>query len=770
MKSLLVIPVVALLAVVLYVFYIYDPNPSKKETNNAVSLDQEKPQESGAPEDAASTLSEAIEFDVVPVNAPAAEDVSLAEEQVEAAVSETDDHVDPAVLEAVTASEAELAAEAESTPDSFAAESVVEADSTPDASSAQSAVEAESTMDSSTAELAVEAESTMDSSTTAAEQSMDESPGKSVVWATADGFTADTPVPGDEADAAAEEAVTPAETEESMAEANTPVDTEMVESAGSITADREESPAAAPAAEEMQPESVATAPAAEGMQPEGVAADAQQQPSGDYIKHKAVITASLYQATTDAGLSANQSARVGKILNPYLDPRRDLREGDKLTIMLDPDAAKSGNDADQVHRLEYDGAKRTLVATRSGGSLSDYEVRGADGRVLTEEASAATAGDAVQQQPEQPAEAAVSSAGSDSTAPGGMKRLQGVVTISLFSAAREAGLNAVQLKKLEEILAPYLNFNREVRKGDRIVMMMDGSEIHSSEFIGVVKKLTATRSGDGSYHVTDQTGKAAAVVSADSAATSEAQSSGSAQPDMPQKASPGDGENSENLPGESGDAGESDDQKPKKPFWKRWGIGSSSAVDDSNWQPGDSRLAAVFHKVAASGVVNRNALVRAFKYYQKNRKSTGLAQTNIAIADYTKLATSKRLHIINLNTAGVTSVQVAHGRNSGPAGGRVVSTSNANGSNQTTKGFYKVGNKEGRTSSKGYPYLHVQGLELHNRLVGLPPRKGGRDIIIHTAEYVASGGRSLGCFSIRPQDKRLVFNKLKGTLFYSYVG
>ena len=565
--------------------------------------------------------------------------------------------------------------------------------------------------------------------------------------------------------------------------------------------------------------------AVEEIKSESIGTDKQQ--TSDYLEHNIVIQASLYQATNDAGLSANQTARIGKIFETYLDSRSELRKGDKLIVTLDPAAGEAGNDADQVHRIEYHGAKKTLIVTRMADSLTDYEVRSENGLMRNDEISQSSmVVEEAQQQSEESTGVAVESSADNTPATGNMKRVEGVVSLSFFSAAKEAGLNAGQIERIRKILNPYINFNREMRKGDRFVVMLDGGEIHSCEYVGALKQLHATRNSQGEYKVTDKAGRDITLAESADAST-QTQSNKSTHPVITQSKSQGGSDanvksrvadkpaakvvrndksnpaakvvrndkskpavkvtgndrnkspvkiarteksNSRQVtPKRSDKSNSSQQSKAEGSFWKNLGFGSSK-VAGNNWKPKDRKLAKVFDKVAASGKVEKKALVRAFKYYQENKRSSGLAQTHIAIADYTKLATTKRLHIINLNTAGVTSVQVAHGRKSGPIGGRVTSTSNANGSHQTTKGFYRVGTKEGRTSTKGLPYLSVQGLESGNRLVGLPPRKGGRDIIIHTAGYVASGGRSLGCFSIRPQDKRLVFNKLKGVLFYSYVG
>jgi hypothetical protein len=178
----------------------------------------------------------------------------------------------------------------------------------------------------------------------------------------------------------------------------------------------------------------------------------------------------------------------------------------------------------------------------------------------------------------------------------------------------------------------------------------------------------------------------------------------------------------------------------------------------------------VFKGVKQRSDVSQKALARAFAYYEKYRYIKHLSSQYIAIADYTKTALHRRLYIINLYTGELNHYLVAHGVNSGSKGGRVWHSSNRRGSHQTPYGFFKIGFKEGKTTKKGYDYLSVTGLEWSNRNAGLSPRRGGRDILVHTAGYVARAGRSHGCFAIRPQDKWAVFSKLKGALFYSYTG
>jgi|GEM_PF-1969115 len=190
----------------------------------------------------------------------------------------------------------------------------------------------------------------------------------------------------------------------------------------------------------------------------------------------------------------------------------------------------------------------------------------------------------------------------------------------------------------------------------------------------------------------------------------------------------------------------------------------------SSWQPKDQKLAGVYGKVYRSGALSEKAVINAFKYYEKYKGKHGLSNNYLVVADYTKAARNKRMHLINLQNGKISSYHVAHGKRSGPVGGRVYATSNRPNSYMTSKGFFKVGYKEGRTLKKGYKYLSVTGLERANRKVGLPTRHGGRDVVIHTASYVNNGGRSFGCFSIRPQDRRPIFSRIKGALFYSYTG
>jgi len=177
-----------------------------------------------------------------------------------------------------------------------------------------------------------------------------------------------------------------------------------------------------------------------------------------------------------------------------------------------------------------------------------------------------------------------------------------------------------------------------------------------------------------------------------------------------------------------------------------------------------AHLHQIFEKVKRNSDVSERALSQTFNFYEKNYNKKHLSPYYLAIADYTKKALKKRLYIINLHSGKVYQYLVAHGKNSGKKGGRVWYSSNKRGSFMTPYGFFKIGDKEGITVAKKYDYLAVEGLEGKNKNVK------AREILLHTAGYVAKAGKSLGCFAIRPQDKRPIFSKLKRALLYSYTG
>ena len=448
------------------------------------------------------------------------------------------------------------------------------------------------------------------------------------------------------------------------------------------------------------------------------------------------VDSSIYSTAVDAGLSPNQVARLTKLLKPHLDFSRELRKGDELTVQLDPESGEGGEDASQLYRIEFNGVRKHLLITRSDENPDYYEVRDDSGKLLESRSVLAKTQTASTPEPDKQkksvAKKPVQTATKSNTRSSDKRRLEATIDYSLFTAAREAGLTTQQTVKLRSILDPYIDYNKELRKGDRLVINLDksGKTIQSIEYKGSKKQILAVQEENGDYAVTDHTGGTIKVA----------------------------------IKKDAEKAGKKAVAKVEKTREKQ------STPMISGWKPRDKALARVYARILQSGKVNKQALQKAFKYYENNRYSRELSSKHIAIADYTQTALARRLHIIDLKAGNVKSYQVAHGRRSGPVGGRVHTVSNVVGSNKTSQGFFKVGFKEGRTRTKGYDYLPIEGLESGNRKVGLPTRLGGRDVIVHTASYVESGGRSNGCFAIRPQDKRQVFGKLKGALLLSYAG
>ncbi|MEA3302159.1 MAG: hypothetical protein U9Q75_02685, partial [Pseudomonadota bacterium] len=523
-KYFLLVPVVIVLAAVVYIFYIYDPNPSK-DSSNITSTAHDEPQTSISPDVQITTVKETVEIEEAPVVLPgvgeSSEEVSsIAGNQAEVPASEDEDSSEIALSVEAESAEQFLS----STDDTNDAQESVEesvdeasipagvdvstegatisasADDSIDELATSSAVE--TSIDKPVVSAAVE-ETTEEPAVSAAVEETTEEPAVSV--------TPDEAFDEPLVEAAEEQPVDDFSSQDATPKRVTYVETGGADSAPAAIPDEDYSRGTVVQVEKRQSPGAVV----EEQQTKNIAIEQAQQPSdvsNDY--KKVVITSSLSQAASDAGLSANQSARIRRVFKPYLDSSRDLRKGDELTIYLDTGTPASDNDADQIRRLEFHGARKTLVATRQSGNLRDYEVRDAHGVLLSAEVPTApiaveTSSQNVSVEPA-PAigkprqKASVESmphktAAGNSVVTGNMKRLEGVVSVTLFSAAREAGLDAGQLKKLEGIMGPYIDFSKDVRKGDRIVILLDESEIYSSEYTGAVKSLTVARGGDGVY-------------------------------------------------------------------------------------------------------------------------------------------------------------------------------------------------------------------------------------------------------------------------------
>jgi len=179
----------------------------------------------------------------------------------------------------------------------------------------------------------------------------------------------------------------------------------------------------------------------------------------------------------------------------------------------------------------------------------------------------------------------------------------------------------------------------------------------------------------------------------------------------------------------------------------------------------------LFQKFVDQGVPAR-ALEKAMKMLQKNPGRKIKNRRFMAIADYTKDSTQKRLFLLNLQTGKVDAIHMSHGKNSETRLGFAGRFSNRNGSYQTPPGFHVtsgigVSRKEGRR-------LILNGIE-----PGINDNSARRGILIHTKYYAKPEflrqhgymGRSWGCITVPPKKLEDVLNKLQnGALVYNYTG
>lgn len=136
----------------------------------------------------------------------------------------------------------------------------------------------------------------------------------------------------------------------------------------------------------------------------------------------------------------------------------------------------------------------------------------------------------------------------------------------------------------------------------------------------------------------------------------------------------------------------------------------------------------------------------------------------LVVVNYLLPALQRRLWVIDRAAIKfLFYTQVAHAKNSGPKGGVPHSFSNTEGSEQSSVGALVTGAylRESKWPSGK--------LELH----GLEPRFNdnalSRGIVMHGADYVASGGRSQGCPAMVPSVAQAIMLHIeKGSLLFCY--
>ena len=151
------------------------------------------------------------------------------------------------------------------------------------------------------------------------------------------------------------------------------------------------------------------------------------------------------------------------------------------------------------------------------------------------------------------------------------------------------------------------------------------------------------------------------------------------------------------------------------------------------------------------------------------RNGTGTDATRLAVIDYSKPSTERRLWVFDLTAARLLYDEfVAHGRGSGE--NLATQFSNTDGSHQTSLGLY--------TTAETYFGGNGYSLRMDGHEPGWNDNARNRLIVMHGAPYVnplqarVQGrlGRSFGCPAVRPEVAKPMIDTLKqGQLVFAYA-
>ena len=151
------------------------------------------------------------------------------------------------------------------------------------------------------------------------------------------------------------------------------------------------------------------------------------------------------------------------------------------------------------------------------------------------------------------------------------------------------------------------------------------------------------------------------------------------------------------------------------------------------------------------------------------RNGTGTDATRLAVIDYSKPSTERRLWVFDLRNANLLYDEyVAHGRGSGE--NLATSFSNTDGSHQTSLGLF--------TTAETYMGGNGYSLRMDGHEPGWNDNARNRLIVMHGAPYVnplqarVQGrlGRSFGCPAVRPEVAKPMIDTLKqGQLVFAYA-
>ncbi|MCB0817528.1 MAG: murein L,D-transpeptidase catalytic domain family protein, partial [Flavobacteriales bacterium] len=175
----------------------------------------------------------------------------------------------------------------------------------------------------------------------------------------------------------------------------------------------------------------------------------------------------------------------------------------------------------------------------------------------------------------------------------------------------------------------------------------------------------------------------------------------------------------------------------------------------------------LYLELGLEGSLPAEAFLDALERREAKRESGHI----LAIADFSRPSTEKRLYIIDLEARQlVLRTYVAHGANTGEL--YAEHFSNREGSHQSSLGLYRVGAEI--VSPK-----HGAALLLHGLDRGVNDKALEREIIMHGADYVSEAfiaehgrlGRSWGCPAVpREHMQRLVTLLADGGLLFVYGG
>lgn len=173
-----------------------------------------------------------------------------------------------------------------------------------------------------------------------------------------------------------------------------------------------------------------------------------------------------------------------------------------------------------------------------------------------------------------------------------------------------------------------------------------------------------------------------------------------------------------------------------------------------------------FMDINGGRTIKVKAKIRGAQRTYMSLREITIKPENLAIIDFSKPSSERRLFVMNLRDGKITKHFVAHGKGSGV--NFASKFSNIEGSKMSSLGFYLGGN----TYYGGHgESLNLYGLEASNS------NAAERDIVVHAASYVSEDfvrsqgrlGRSWGCPAVAPGIiRKMLTNFKEGGVIYAY--